>query len=476
MVDKLISLVGTFVAKFGGGPMSTAGLFALSVARILADPNIRHIVVSAPGKVAGGDKVTDLLIACFDLASNGNDFTSKFHEIVSRFNSIIKGLPLTACFDLASSKKGFVGKFREMVSRFDSIIKSIPKCSLKAEYADLEEKLTALKNGDSTITRDWIMSRGEFMTAKLMATVLNATFIDPEECIIIDQNGNIVEESYDLLRKKLEDSNKRYVIPGFYGSDGKGNIRVLPRSGSDITGAIVSVAVGATLYINIKDVEGVAVADPNIVGEKVTYLPHISYDLMYEAAGAGAEVLSRYAVKPVQDAGISIKFEGILTPNAFGTFVNADRNMNAIIIAGRKNCMTFKIHKDDINNEVGFGMKALKIFAESKIPYIHNATGETDILIVIAEDEAKKINNDQIFSLLTRELSAEIETIPLSVITIASEGKAVDPIFIRKVADILDSLHLKFEFISAVGKKSIVIGINPDHFEEVIKALYRICR
>ena len=442
MVDKLISFVGILVAKFGGGPMSTAGLFALSVTRILGDPNIRHIVVSAPGKIEGGDKVTDLLIACFDLASNGKDFRDKYRDIISRFDSIIKGFP---------------------------------QCSLSAEYSDLEAKLTALKSGDSTVTRDWVMSRGEFMTAKLMATILDATLINPEECIIIDKKGNVLKKSYVLLRQKLSDVNQRYVIPGFYGSDGKGNIRILPRSGSDITGAIIAVAVGAKLYLNIKDVEGVAIADPRIVGKNVKYHTHISYGLMYESAGAGAEVLNRYAVKPVQDAGISIKFEGILTPKAYGTYVNSDKNMNAIIIAGRKKCVAFKIHKDDINEEVGFGMKALQIFARNKIAYLHNATGEADILVVITEDEAKKINLDMFRATLAEKLGAEVEVIPLAVVTIVSEGKATDPSFVGKVAETVSNLHLKFDFISDVGSRSIIIGIDQNHYEEVTRALYKIC-
>ena len=54
-------------AKFGGTSLADAGRFLHVRDIILSDPEIRFVVVSAPGKRFKEDKkITDLLYACHD--------------------------------------------------------------------------------------------------------------------------------------------------------------------------------------------------------------------------------------------------------------------------------------------------------------------------------------------------------------------------------------------------------------------------
>ena len=60
------------VAKFGGSSLANAGQIKKVAAIIQGKPEIKAVVVSAPGKRFAEDiKVTDLLIALFDAVQAG---------------------------------------------------------------------------------------------------------------------------------------------------------------------------------------------------------------------------------------------------------------------------------------------------------------------------------------------------------------------------------------------------------------------
>ncbi|PAK68528.1 hypothetical protein B8W97_14795, partial [Staphylococcus haemolyticus] len=52
------------------------------------------------------------------------------------------------------------------------------------------------------------------------------------------------------------------VVPGFYGVHEHGMTHLMPRGGSDISGALLANFVDADLYENWTDVSGIKMADP----------------------------------------------------------------------------------------------------------------------------------------------------------------------------------------------------------------------
>ena len=83
------------VVKFGGSSLADAGQFRKAADIVLADPNRRFVVASAPGKRFKEDiKITDMLYACYDKAAKGEDFTDDFSAIENRYNEIISALGL----------------------------------------------------------------------------------------------------------------------------------------------------------------------------------------------------------------------------------------------------------------------------------------------------------------------------------------------------------------------------------------------
>ena len=145
------------VVKFGGSSLADAAQFRKVAGIIKADPSRRYVVPSAPGKRTKNDtKVTDMLYACYDMASRGEDFAEYFCEIEARYNGIISDLGLD--FSLAS-------EFETIRNAF------IHKAG-----------------------RDYAASRGEYLNGRILAAYLGFDFIDAASVIFFKENGQLDSE------------------------------------------------------------------------------------------------------------------------------------------------------------------------------------------------------------------------------------------------------------------------------------------
>ncbi|MGN1129091.1 MAG: aspartate kinase, partial [Candidatus Flemingiibacterium sp.] len=206
------------VVKFGGSSLADAAQFRKVAGIIKADPSRRYVVPSAPGKRTKNDtKVTDMLYACYDMASRGEDFAEYFCEIEARYNGIISDLGLD--FSLAS-------EFETIRNAF------IHKAG-----------------------RDYAASRGEYLNGRILAAYLGFDFIDAASVIFFKENGQLDSERTNTVLAAELRRHEHAVIPGFYGSMPNDTIRTFSRGGSDITGSIVARAAECDLYENWTDVD-----------------------------------------------------------------------------------------------------------------------------------------------------------------------------------------------------------------------------
>lgn len=274
------------VVKFGGSSLADAGQFRKAADIVLADPNRRFVVASAPGKRFKEDiKITDMLYACYDKAAKGEDFTDDFSAIENRYNEIISALGL----DIS-----LAGEFERIKSAF-------------AHMAG----------------RDYAASRGEYLNSKVLAAFLGFEFIDPAGYVKFGENGIFdLDKTISLLRPRLEKC-EHAVIPGFYGSMPNDTIRTFSRGGSDVTGSIVARAVKAELYENWTDVSGFLICDPRIVDDPAP-ITTITYRELRELAYMGAGVLHEDAIFPVRTAGIPINIRNTNRPEDRGTMIVAE--------------------------------------------------------------------------------------------------------------------------------------------------------
>ena len=259
-------------AKFGGTSLATGKRF-LNVARIVRSSHERRlIVVSAPGRRFDGDeKVTDLLLKYFRTRSE-----EVWREIRARFDGIL-GADAARAMDRA----------RESILEFDS--------------------------------EDYALSRGEYLSARAMARLLDFDFVDAASCVRMDKNGRILMRETEEAIRAVFDPARGAVIPGFYGADEAGCVRVFPRGGSDITGAVCARAIGARLYENWTDVDGVYDRNPSEPGARL--LNALSFDGMRDLVRRGAQVLHPDSLAPVEEKGIPVRVRNTFRPSAPGTWI-----------------------------------------------------------------------------------------------------------------------------------------------------------
>lgn len=163
------------VCKFGGTSMANANTIEKVVEIISADKDRRYIIVSAPGKRDKSDtKITDLLYQCFDELESKGNCDKAFGIVEERFKSIIQGLDIE--FDISK------------------ILKEIKK--------DFEKNRS----------KDYIASRGEYVSAMILAKKLNYDFVDAAEMIKFNEDKELqLEYSFDLIAQRLKKSRNAVI-------------------------------------------------------------------------------------------------------------------------------------------------------------------------------------------------------------------------------------------------------------------------
>ncbi len=182
---------------------------------------IRAIVVSAPGKgIYFSDKVTNLLEAIY----NQKDVLLR-EELIS-----------------------------ELLKGFQKLAIDLGTCIEEKFSADIFLELKQVYK-----TRDYVLSRGEYVTAYLMGRFFGLPVVDPMTAgIVIDDSGVINNITTMIFPEE------NFVMPGFYGRDDISfDVRIFPRGGTDISSAIVACATNTILWRLTSS--PLCYADPEIV-------------------------------------------------------------------------------------------------------------------------------------------------------------------------------------------------------------------
>ena len=95
---------------------------------------------------------------------------------------------------------------------------------------------------------------------------------------------------------------------------------LLPRGGSDITGALAARALNADVYENWTDVSGILMADPRIVPDPLP-IERITYNELRELSFVGAQVLHEGTVFPVREKNIPLNIRNTNAPDHPGTLI-----------------------------------------------------------------------------------------------------------------------------------------------------------
>lgn len=430
------------VVKFGGSSLASAKQFKKVGEIIRADKSRRFVVPSAPGKRNDRDeKVTDMLYACYDAASEGRSYKKILEKIRGRYDEIIEGLGLNL--------------------------------NLDHEFAGMEENFLA-KAG-----KDYAASRGEYLNGIVMAHYLGYEFIDAAEVIFFDEQGNFEAELTNRELSERLSHVERAVIPGFYGSRPDGSVKTFSRGGSDVTGSIVARAVHADLYENWTDVSGFLVADPRIV-DNPEVIETITYRELRELSYMGASVLHEDAIFPVRKEGIPINIRNTNRPEDRGTLIvetTCRKPLHTITgVAGKKGFCAINIEKAMMNTEVGFGRKVLSVFEQSGISFEHMPSGIDTMTIFVHQSEFED-HEQSVIAGIHRAVSPDVVELEsdLALMAVVGRGMRANQGTAGRVFSALAHARVNVKMIDQGSSEwNIIIGVKNDDFEKAIRAIYDI--
>ena len=429
------------VCKFGGTSLANAENIE-KVKDIVLSNKKKFVIVSAPGKRDKQDtKITDLLIDCFNLSSQGKSFQFSFNLFRDRFEQIKSNFGLT-------------------------------NLNLEKYYAELESSLK--KHNDY----DYVISRGEFFSAFIISKILKYEFLDASSFITFNDDGKVELETTKQKFLSLIDKNKNYVIPGFYGSDLTGNVKTFSRGGSDITGAIVACIVGAKTYENWTDVNGFLVADPKLC-ENPQIIEKLSYHELRELSYMGANVLHPDCVRFLRENDIILNLRNTFNPACKGSFIMPDNvkinHKNLTGIAGQKGFTIIHLEKFAINESLGIIETVANIFKKYNISIEHIPTGIDSVSVIVKSVYISKNNKENLIEDIKREIVPDSFKMIENVALISVVGtKLKDDLLIEK--KVFDSVFKAKVNLITLNKGasglSLIFAVNEADFDSTLKTLY----
>jgi aspartate kinase len=433
--------MGIIVSKFGGSSVAD-GIQLAKLKKIVEHKEDRkYVIVSAPGKRFEQDnKVTDLLYLCKAHIDHNVDYRQIFQVVCDRFLALKMNLNIDV--------------------------------DLEKEFAEID------KNLQNNASEDYIASRGEYLTALVVAAYLGYDFVDTAGLICFDQRGKLLDEETDKRLAEEILKHERAVIPGFYGSKPDGSIKTFSRGGSDITGSLVARAVKADVYENWTDVSGFMVADPRIV-KNPERIDTVSYKELRELSYMGASVLHEDAIYPVRASNIPINIRNTNDPTHPGTLIVSDTSEKVgdkIItgIAGSKDFVVIAIYKNMMSAEAGFVRRCLSILEDYGIPVEHLPSGIDTISIVLSK---KKINGklEDIIEEMQRRLLPDSLDVYENMALIATVGRGMSRRrgVSAKLFNALYQAGINVRMIDqGSSEMNIIVGVENVDFENAIRAIY----
>jgi aspartate kinase len=433
--------MGVKVAKFGGSSLADGDQFRKVLSIVESDPDRRYIVPSAPGKRDSSDrKITDLLYLCHTHVQQQVPIDEVFELIAGRYLQIAEDLGLS--FDLSPQ---------------------------------LEAVKRKIAGGASA---DYTASRGEYLSGLILSELLGYDFIDPAEIIHFDERGRLDSAKTQAATEKQLAGHDRAVVPGFFGTDSRGEVKTFSRGGSDITGAIVARGVHADIYENWTDVSGLLMTDPSIV-ENPRPIDTVTYRELRELSYMGAKVLHDEAIFPVREAGIPVCIKNTNRPGDPGTMILQDADPithrgNITGIAGKKGFTVIVIEKALMNAELGFGRRVLSILEVNGISFEHMPSGIDTLSMVIADSQLESKLDKVVQEIETECQPDAVEVYPnMALIATVGRGMAYTPGIAAKLFSALGEAGINVRMIDQGSSEiNIIVGVENDDFERALRTIY----
>lgn len=426
------------VVKFGGSSVADAEQFSKVKAIINDDSDRKVVVVSAAGKSRNEKiKITDLLIELDKLRISGSDYSNILNKIMQRFLRI--------------------------------------KSELGINF-DIESEIRKIEVNLANCSSDYLISRGEYLTAQLMASYLGFKFIDSASFMMFSKNEIDLNETSKEFHKLYSETDK-VVIPGFYGNQ-NGNIKLMQRGGSDISGAILANILNADLYENWTDVSGILMADPRIVS-KCKRIDSLTYGELQELSYMGFNVFQEEAVQPVRVKNIPTKILNTNNPHSGGTLVvdRIKRDSKQLItgIAGKKNYTIITVKKYQLNKHLDILQKVLSIFQKHNLIVDSVPSGTDSFRFLLPQTELKGVLNSVLSELKNNcNLDDVFLNDNIALIAAVSTELSKRPAIAGRIMQYLDKSLINIRLVIQEGSDmKVVFGVSNADYEKTISNIYK---
>ncbi len=434
------------VLKFGGSSLADGSQFAKVKNIVESDPERQVVVVSAPGKRDSDDnKITDLLYLIRAHIKYGVSHEGVLEMIRSRYLEIKK------------------------------------ECGLSTDIGKLIDETFADIGKDTSV--DYIVSRGEYFNALLMAEYLGFKFVDATEWLMFDYDGKVNNSKSEEKLRELKEIHGRIVTPGFYGIMPGGEVHTFPRGGSDITGALAAAYLDADIYENWTDVSGILMVDPRIVDDPKT-IARVTYDELRELSYMGASVLHEDTVFPVRSKDIPVNIRNTNEPDNPGTIIRehfdeileeekSDRFITGI--AGKRHFSIINVYKSRIGEaKIGLLRHVLSVFDRYDIPVEQIPSGVDSFSVVFPSDNLKMKKHELMHELADFEgIDSCSLTEGISLIAIVSRTMAYKTGMSGRIFTALGENNINIRTIQqGADEINIMVGVFDEDFERAIQVLY----
>ena len=427
------------VSKFGGSSLANATQFA-KVKKIIDDDSLRKVVVvSAIGKEDKTDnKITDLLYLLSAHIRYGVDGSHLWEQIYNRYNKVKTDLGLSL--------------------------------DLEKEFIEIKNKLSQFYD------ESYLVSRGEYLSAKLMSEYLDYEFVDASKLFVFDYHGKIDLKKTNANINYYIKPHHKVVVPGFYGINPDGSIKLFSRGGSDVTGALLAAGLKASKYENFTDVDGILMADPKIINSP-KQIQELNYDELRELSYMGASVIHEDTLFPVIEDNIPIHILNTNNPFGNGTIIcKKASNQEQVItgITGKKNYHSLTVLKAKQADKLAIICDVLNIFKRYNIIVEHMPTSIDSFSIVFEE-----CPSDKLFVIIS-EIKGLENVIDVSVdndialVAIVGRNMVTKPGISGKIFGILGEANINIKMIAQGALElTIIIGVSNDNFNQTIQELYK---
>jgi len=332
------------------------------------------VVVSALGGI------TDTLLQAANVAATQNaDYKSYVKTIEDRHFTTIKELiPPTVQSAILGAVKSELNTLETLLEGAYLIGEITPKLS------------------------DKIVSFGELLSAKIIHEFLkveglDVAYQDSRSLIQTDTNYgkasvNFKETNTNCIEIISKIPQKIVVMSGFIAATKTGDSTTLGRGGSDYTAAIIAAAMQAEVLEIWTDVSGMYTANPKLVKQAIA-IPHISYEEAMELSHFGAKVLYPPSIQPVLSEGISIRIKNTFAPDAEGTLVTKNKNLNGKTVRGISHIEDITLLSLEGPGMVGIPGISKRFFealssSEISVVLITQASSEHSICIGVSDNDS----------------------------------------------------------------------------------------